>query len=152
MHIGEGEIGGKARGLLLIRDVLNENLDRLERPGVQIGIPTMTVITSTLFDAFLERNRLHEIASFDLPDDRMAHAFQKADLPVELVGDLRALTEEVRSPLAIRSSSLLEDALFRPFAGVYATKMIPNNQADPTARFRVLVGSSRGSVGTVLGP
>ncbi len=139
MHIGDGEIGGKARGLLLIRDVLNENLERLQRPGVRVGIPTMTVITSTLFDAFLHRNGLREVAAADLPDDRMAHAFQKADLPVELVGDLRALTEEVRSPLAIRSSSLLEDSLFRPFAGVYATKMIPNNQADPNARFRVLV-------------
>jgi hypothetical protein len=99
----------------------------------------MTVITSTLFDAFLERNLLRETARSDLPDDRMAHAFQKADLPVELVGDLRALTEEVHTPLAIRSSSLLEDALFQPFAGVYATKMIPNNQADPNARFQVLV-------------
>ncbi|GJM45550.1 MAG: hypothetical protein DHS20C21_23920 [Gemmatimonadota bacterium] len=139
MRIGDGEIGGKARGLLLIRDALDRNLDRLQRPGVQVGIPTMTVITSTLFDAFLERNRLHEVAASDLPDERMAHAFQQADLPVELVGDLRALTEEVRTPLAIRSSSLLEDAQFQPFAGVYATKMIPNNQADPNDRFRVLV-------------
>ena len=66
-------------------------------------------------------------------------AFQNGDLPAELLGDLRALTWQVKTPLAIRSSSLLEDALERPFAGVYATKMIPNNQFDPDMRFRLLV-------------
>ncbi len=75
----------------------------------------------------------------ELPDDRIGHAFQQADLPVELLGDLRALIEQVKTPLAIRSSSLLEDALNRPFAGVYGTKMIPNNQFDPDTRFRRLV-------------
>lgn len=139
MRIGDGEVGGKASGLLLVRDVLDANLERIGRPGVAVGIPTMTVITTELFDAFLKRNRLGDTAASDLPDDRMAHAFLRADLPVELVGDLRALTEEVRSPLAIRSSSRLEDALHRPFAGVYATKMIPNDQADPSERFRTLV-------------
>ena len=61
---------------------------------------------------------------------RIGHAFQQADFPAELLGDLRAMSEQVKTPLAIRSSSLLEDALARPFAGVYATKMIPNNQLD----------------------
>ena len=74
-----------------------------------------------------------------MSDDRIANAFQKSDLPFELLGDLRALIVQVRTPLAIRSSSLLEDARERPFAGVYATKMIPNNQADPDTRFRRLV-------------
>jgi Pyruvate phosphate dikinase, AMP/ATP-binding domain len=141
MRIGDGEVGGKAAGLLRIRDVLDANLERLSRPGLRVGIPTMTVVTTSLFDAFVERNRLAGTIASDLPDDRMAHAFQKADLPVELVGDLRALTEEVRTPLAIRSSSLLEDSLARPFAGVYATKMIPNNQSDPSERFRTLVSA-----------
>jgi len=139
MRIGDGDVGGKAAGLLRVRDVLDANLERIVRPGVRVGIPTMTVITTEHFDAFLKRNRLGATAASDLPDDRMAHAFLQGDLPVELVGDLRALTEEVRSPLAIRSSSRLEDALHRPFAGVYATKMIPNDQADPSERFRTLV-------------
>jgi hypothetical protein len=138
-RIGDGELGGKARGLLLIRDVLDRNLDRLERSGAEVGIPAMTVITTSFFDAFLDRNGLRETAASDIPDERMAHAFLHGDLPAELAGDLRALTEEVRQPLAVRSSGLLEDALFRPFAGVYTTKMIPNNQADPSARFQVLV-------------
>jgi hypothetical protein len=119
--------------------VLNEHLDRLERPGVEVGIPAMTVITTSFFDAFVDRNGLRSVAESEMPDERLAHAFQQADLPAELAGDLRALTEEVRQPLAVRSSGLLEDALFRPFAGVYTTKMIPNNQADPSARFQALV-------------
>jgi len=138
-RIGDGEVGGKAHGLLFVRDVLDAHLDRLAFPGVQVGIPRMTVLTTSVFDAFLDRNGLREVAASDLPDERMAHAFQQGDLPVEIVGDLRALTEEAHRPLAVRSSSLLEDALFRPFAGVYATKMIPNHQSDPNARFRVLV-------------
>lgn len=141
MRIGNGEVGGKAAGLLRIRDVLDEHLDRVKRPGIQVGIPVMTVITTSLFDAFVKRNGLEKTIASDLPDDRMAHAFLGGDLPVELVGDLRALTEEVRTPLAVRSSSMLEDSLARPFAGVYATKMIPNNQTDPNARFRALVAA-----------
>ena len=73
------------------------------------------------------------------PDRQIAHAFQRAELPVELVGDLRAIVEQIHQPLAIRSSSLLEDALYQPFAGVYSTKMIPNNQHDADTRFRKLV-------------
>lgn len=138
-RIGDGEVGGKAHGLLFVRDVLDANLERITFPGVVVGIPRMTVLTTSVFDAFLDRNDLRKVAESDLPDERMAHAFQQGDLPVEIVGDLRALTEEAHRPLAVRSSSLLEDALFRPFAGVYATKMIPNHQSDPNARFRVLV-------------
>ena len=73
------------------------------------------------------------------PDHRIAQAFQAADLPVELLGDLYALVRQVHTPLAVRSSSLLEDALNQPFAGVYGTKMIPNNQHDAESRFHRLV-------------
>ncbi len=104
-----------------------------------MGIPTLTVVATDMFDAFMERNRLHEMAYSDMADDRIANAFQKADLPTELLGDLRALIQKVHQPLAVRSSSLLEDALYRPFAGVYETKMIPNNQLDTDTRFRRLV-------------
>jgi hypothetical protein len=138
-RIGDGELGGKARGLASIRDFLASELDRRKFPGVEIEIPTSAVITTQFFDLFMARNGLAEIALSDLPDERIAHAFQTADLPTEMLGDLRALINEVHSPLAVRSSSLLEDALFRPFAGVYATKMIPNNQPDPNERFRRLI-------------
>jgi Pyruvate phosphate dikinase, AMP/ATP-binding domain len=135
-RIGSGPIGGKATGLLFMRDVIAS----LEPPSsIAITIPTLTVIAAGVFDRFIEDNRLDPVTTSGAPDDRLALAFQHASLPVEFLGDLRALVQQVRSPLAVRSSSLLEDALDEPFAGVYATKMIPNNQPDADTRFQRLV-------------
>jgi len=138
-RIGNGELGGKARGLVLIRDMLASHFDAKNFPGIEVYVPKMVVLATDVFDAFMERNGLLETAFSDLADDHMAETFQRADLPTEILGDLRALAEEARTPLAIRSSSLLEDELFRPFAGVYETKMLPNNQPDVDTRFRKLV-------------
>jgi hypothetical protein len=138
-RIGSGPVGGKGAGLLRIHDLLLSRFDPGAFPEFTVGIPTLTVIATDMFDAFMERNRLHEVAYSSLPDDRIANAFQKAELPTELLGDLRGLIEKVHQPLAVRSSSLLEDALYRPFAGIYQTKMIPNNQLDSDTRFRRLV-------------
>ena len=137
-QIGSGSIGGKASGLVFIKDLLAEQMDPASFPDVDINVPTMAVIATDCFDQFIAQNRLAELPFEEMTDDRIAHAFQKGDLPFGLLGDLRALIVQVKTPLAIRSSSLLEDALERPFAGVYATKMIPNNQPDPDARFRRL--------------
>jgi len=138
-RIGSGALGGKASGLVFIRDLVRQAVDPSFGSGVEVAVPTMAVIATGGFDQFLERNRLWDLPFEELPDDRIGHAFQQANLPVELLGDLRALSQEVKTPLAIRSSSLLEDAMDRPFAGVYATKMIPNNQFDADTRFRRLV-------------
>src|ERR1035438_7016045 len=138
-RIGTGALGGKASGLAFAKDLLAETSDAFAFPGIDVNIPTMAVIATDCFDEFIARNRLGELRVEELPDDHIGHAFQQADLPVELLGDLRALITQVKTPLAIRSSSLLEDALNRPFAGVYGTKMIPNNQLDPDSRFRLLV-------------
>jgi hypothetical protein len=138
-RIGQGELGGKAQGLVFIRDILNAEFHANDFPEIHIGIPSLLVICTEVFDAFMERNNLSELTLTDIPDDRIAHAFQRADLPFEVLGDLRALIEQVHTPLAIRSSSLLEDARHEPFAGIYATKMIPNNQYDPDTRFQKLV-------------
>ena len=137
--IGRGAVGGKAHGLALMRDVLESRLAADFRPDIEVSVPTLTVITTEFFDLFMAQNRLAEVAQSGARDDLIAAAFQKADLPAQLVGDLRALIAQVRTPLAVRSSSLLEDAIFEPFASVYATKMIPNNQTDTDARFRKLV-------------
>ena len=101
-------------------------------------MPTLTVIGTDAFDAFLDRGGLRKAALASEDDRALAVTFQRAELPVEIVGDLWELVREVRSPLAVRSSSLLEDALAHPFAGVYATKMTPNNQPDAETRFRRL--------------
>ena len=138
-QIGTGSLGGKASGLVFIKDLLAKQIAPNSFPDVEINVPTMAVLATDCFDQFIAQNQLAELPFEEMPDDRIAHAFQQGDLPMELLGDLRALIVQVKTPLAIRSSSLLEDALERPFAGVYATKMIPNNQFDPDIRFRRLV-------------
>jgi hypothetical protein len=137
--IGSGSLGGKAQGLALINDLILYDFDSSSFPDVDINVPSMTVIRTSVYDALMERNNLMEIANSDASDDRILHKFLMSDLPFEILGDLRALIEQVHSPLAIRSSSLLEDATYEPFAGVYATKMIPNDQYDSRARFHNLV-------------
>lgn len=137
--IGTGSAGGKAQGLLSIASVLAEKIKHENFPNIQLSIPSFTVIRTDIFNLFMERNKLNKAAFNDMPDDRIAHVFQKAKLPFEILGDLQALATNVRHPLAVRSSSLLEDAMYEPFAGIYATKMTPNNQMDADSRFRKLV-------------
>jgi hypothetical protein len=138
-QIGTGAIGGKANGLVTIKDLLSRHLARWTRdPNVEISVPTLAVIATDFFDEFLRLNKLLDLPLSEMRDERIAMAFQQTDLPVRMLGDLRALSEQIKSPLAIRSSSLLEDKIGQPFAGVYATKMIPNNQFDTDSRFHKL--------------
>lgn len=136
--IGSGELGGKALGLARIKRMLAAEWQPGGYPDFQVGIPRLTVLATDSFDRFMLENGLWDVACSDASDDRIAHAFLKASLPAAIVGDLRGLIERVRQPLAVRSSSLLEDDIARPFAGVYATKMIPNNQLDAESRFHGL--------------
>jgi hypothetical protein len=135
---GREELGGKAQGLLSVHQTLFE-MDKTEFPEIKIDIPEMSVLGTSVFDAFMERNLLAETALSDLPDDRIANAFQRADMPFEVLGELRSLIDTWTTPLAIRSSGLLEDTTHRPFAGVYLTKMIPNNQPNPDTRFQKII-------------
>jgi len=137
--MGRGQLGGKAQGLAHFKNLIESKLAPAYLPDIEIIIPTLTVITTDFFDFFLKQNNLLEIIHPGLRDDQIATIFQKAELPAPLVGDLRALIAQVHTPLAVRSSSLLEDAMFEPFASVYATKMIPNNQADTDIRFKKLI-------------
>ena len=138
MWIGSGSFGGKAQGLASIDNVLTTEFKHDLFEGITVDIPAFTVLRTDVFDAFLRQNGLEELAYSGRSDDFIAHEFQKASLPVEIVGDLRSLIAQVHTPLAVRSSSLLEDALFQPFAGIYNTKMIPNNQPSADERFRKL--------------
>lgn len=136
--IGGGEIGGKARGLVGVLDDIAREFPAGEFAGLTTGVPPFTVVTTEVFNSFMSRNDLGPVAMSDRPNHQIAHAFQRGELPPAFVGSLRAITDRTRGPLAVRSSSLLEDALLRPFAGVYQTKMTPNNQLDPDERFRKL--------------
>jgi hypothetical protein len=137
--IGSGALGGKATGLRAAREILETRPDPLRFESLEISVPTLTVIGTDVFDRFLERNRLNELVRSDAADHHIARAVQAAELPQEIAGDLWALVSHVRAPLAVRSSSLLEDAADHPFAGVYETKMTPNDAFDAELRFRRLV-------------
>jgi hypothetical protein len=136
--IGTGSIGGKAQGLVFLNNLLKAGVHLTDLPQITVEIPRLTVICTDVFDDFLQENNLYEIAYSNQTDDQIALAFQNADLPFNILGDLQALIGQIYTPLAIRSSSLLEDAAFEPFAGIYATKMIPNHQYDSGARFQKL--------------
>jgi len=136
--IGTGAMGGKARGLAEVKRVLQQACPPGRFADFVVDIPRLAVVATDVFEHFMEHGGLWEIALSDAPDDRIALAFQQAELPPLVVGDLRALVAEVHQPLAVRSSSLLEDTLQHPFAGTYATKMIANNQTDVATRFRHL--------------
>jgi len=141
--IGGGEVGGKATGLWRLQTDLLGSFDGLEFPGIRVTVPRMVVLGTGIFEAFMDLNDLRPLALSGASNARISHAFLKAALPPEILGDLRDFITQVRAPLAVRSSSLLEDALAHPFAGVYATKMIPNNQADADARFLALCHAVR---------
>ncbi|MCK4824497.1 phosphoenolpyruvate synthase, partial [bacterium] len=134
-YIGSGEIGGKASGLAFIEGFINSHFSGKSYDNITIGIPRFVVIATDVFDRFMEENNLYKIALSDMSDEFIAHSFGKCKLPDELRDKLRILVDSVKIPLAIRSSSLLEDAIYEPFAGVYATKMIPNNQFDVDTRY-----------------
>lgn len=138
-HQDQGSFGGKAHGLAAIHDKLQKAFGNGKHPDVEIFIPEMSIICTDVFDQFMEQNDLYEIAYSEAPDDRIGLAFQQADLPFNILGQLRGLIDRTKTPLAVRSSSLLEDRVKEPFAGVYATKIIPNNQFDPQVRFRRLI-------------
>lgn len=137
--IGTGSMGGKAHGLAIINEIIASEAIADKFPEFDVNIPSLYVIQTDVFDAFMLHNNLADIAYSNMDDKRIAHAFLNADLPFEILGDIRSITENFKRPLAVRSSSLLEDAMYEPFAGIYGTKMTPNNQHDVDTRFRKLV-------------
>lgn len=125
-RIGNGSLGGKARGLAFIDQIIKRNPICENFEGIQITIPRTVVLCTDIFDGFMERNDLYRIALSDMPDSDILKAFLAAELPPEILDDLRALYDAVDSPIAVRSSSLLEDSHYQPFAGIYATYMVPH--------------------------
>lgn len=137
--IGEGSCGGKGSGLIQIEKIIREKISAVEFPSVELSIPKMVILRTQVFDWFMERNNLFTTAVTEEHDEDIIQSFLHAELPVEILGDLRGMIENVHVPLAVRSSSMLEDAKFEPFAGIYATKMISNNQTSIDERFNKLV-------------
>ena len=136
-RIGQGSLGGKGRGLAFVDQIIKRNPVCDDFDGVQITIPRTVVLCTDIFDEFMETNRLYPIALSDLPDEEILKQFLHARLPQSLHDDLMALFDVVDKPLAVRSSSLLEDSHYQPFAGVYSTYMIPNLE-DHNVMLRML--------------
>ncbi len=135
VRLGDGSLGGKARGLAFFSQVLSDAGLEKRIPGARVVVPRTLVLATDVFDEFISSNDLWRLATTNLTDRQTTVQCLKASLPDTLVGDLRAFLAEVQGPLAVRSSSLLEDALYQPFAGIYATKMIPNHHRSFDARF-----------------
>ena len=124
-RIGEGSLGGKGRGLGFMGAMINRSPEFQMDENFAVTIPKTVVICTDIFDEFMETNELYPLALSDMSDDVMLSYFLKASLPAHLIEDLMAFAEVVKGPMAIRSSSLLEDSHYQPFAGIYSTYMIP---------------------------
>jgi DNA-binding response OmpR family regulator len=123
-RIGEGSLGGKGRGLAFIGTML-KRFPRLGKENFPVNIPKTVVLCTDIFDEFMDTNNLYSVALSDIENEDMLQYFLHSNLPLRLVEDLMAFLEVVKKPIAVRSSSLLEDAYYQPFAGVYSTYMIP---------------------------
>ena len=131
-RIGEGSLGGKGRGLAFIDAMIKRN-DSFEKfDNSQITIPKTVVLCTDIFSEFMEMNHLYPKALSDIDDDQILQHFLKARLPQRLIADLYAFLGAISSPIAVRSSSLLEDSHYQPFAGIYSTYMVPQNTESKT--------------------
>lgn len=126
-RIGDGSIGGKARGLAFIDSLIKKDVLTNYYDDVLVTIPRTVVVSTDIFDEFMEEQDLYDIAfSTELTDEEILKGFVEAELPERIIDDLKALIEVIRKPLAVRSSSVLEDSHYQPFAGIYSTYMIPS--------------------------
>ena len=141
-RIGGGSLGGKARGLSFLNILINNYGISDTFEGIQIDVPPAVVVGTDVFDQFLEDNKLRNYALNSRNDNEIKHRFLDAKkFPSEILEDLKNFLELVKVPLSVRSSSLLEDSLYHPFAGVYDTFMIPNNHENPNVRSKDLLNS-----------
>ncbi len=140
VKMGQGSLGGKARGLAFMTTMLQEHGEIHEKfPGVAIQIPKTLVVTTDGFESFVEQNQLRYLSKNGFTDSEVAERFLAAEMPPWLVQELEAFLAQAGFPLSVRSSSLLEDAQFQPYAGLYHTYMIPNNHPDPGIRLKQLI-------------
>ena len=148
-RIGQGSLGGKGRGLAFIDSIIKKNPICDNFNGVSLQIPRTIVLCTDIFDDFMEENNLYPCALSDIPGEEILHNFLEANLPRYLKEDFFALFEVVNKPLAVRSSSLLEDSHYQPFAGIYSTYMIPHLD-DKYEMLRLLENAIKGVYASVF--
>jgi len=124
-RIGEGSLGGKGRGLAFLDNIIKRHPELNQFENASVQIPKTVVLCTDFFDEFMDSNNLWGIALSDAPDDEILSHFLKAQLPDALIADFFTFFDAIKTPIAVRSSSLLEDSHYQPFAGIYSTYMIP---------------------------
>jgi CheY-like chemotaxis protein len=140
VKIGQGSLGGKARGLAFAANLLRQAPQMMDKyNGIDIRIPQTLAITTTLFDQFVAGNRLQHLLEEEPNDSKIREAFFAAAMPTEVERELAEYLDVIRYPLAVRSSSLLEDAYHQPLAGLYKTLMVTNNHPDDRVRLEQLI-------------
>lgn len=141
-RIGGGSLGGKARGLGFVNSLINDYNIRDSFENISISVPSAVVIGTEVFDRFLDENDLRSFALNSDDDSEITKRFLEAEkFPEEILAELAGFLQIVHTPLAVRSSSLLEDSQYHPFAGVYETYMLPNNQSNPLIRLNDLLST-----------
>ncbi|MDE6541230.1 MAG: PEP/pyruvate-binding domain-containing protein [Muribaculaceae bacterium] len=148
-RIGDGSLGGKGRGLAFVDSIIKHNTQFDDIDGVCVSIPRTVVLCTDVFDRFMSDNNLYPLALSTASDEEILRGFIAARLPDEVREDLEALLDVVACPLAVRSSSLLEDSHYQPFAGVYSTYMIPYGASDEE-RLAMLVSAIKGVYASVF--
>ena len=124
-RIGEGSLGGKGRGLAFLDNVIKRHPELNQFENATVQIPKTVVLCTDFFDEFMDKNNLWGIALSDAPDEEILQHFMRAQLPDALIADFFTFFEAINAPIAVRSSSLLEDSHYQPFAGIYSTYMVP---------------------------
>ena len=143
LRIGSGSLGGKARGLAFVRHLLRKSRITRRYPGVRISVPPAVVLATDVFDKFVTENNLLDFALHSEDDAEIYRKFLAAPLSAALTEDLKSFLAEVTHPLAVRSSSLLEDSQYQPFTGVYETFMLGNQQPNIETRLEALSEATR---------
>lgn len=137
-RLGGGSLGGKGRGIAFLSNLLHQSkLDSLIK-GCRIRVPDSLIIGTDVFTDFMERNAINEVSLEEMTDDEINELFLQGELDTKIVNSLRIYLENIRTPVAVRSSSLLEDSQNQPFAGIYKTFHLPNNCGDPVERLKDL--------------
>ena len=148
-RIGEGSLGGKGRGLAFIDHMVKRHPEFEEFENAAVAIPKTVVLCTDIFDEFMDSNNLYQIALSDEQDEVILQVFLEAKLPERVVEDFLAFLEVVKGPIAIRSSSLLEDSHYQPFAGIYSTYMVPYLEEDKEEMVRLISDSIKGVYASV---
>ena len=148
-RIGEGSLGGKGRGLAFIDNMVKHHPEFNEFENASVAIPKTVVLCTDIFDEFMDTNNLYQVALSDVDDETILRTFLNARLPNRLMEDFLAFFNVVNSPIAIRSSSLLEDSHYQPFAGIYSTYMIPYLE-DKNEMLRMLGDAVKGVYASVF--